>query len=91
MDCADALLFESSWLNVTKLDQARHGLFHFDRNQGPPGYEPDGVTWTNEGAWDWWCPMGMIPYDVTNDAMSFLMAGNSTLEIDVALQPEGCP
>ena len=67
VDCADALVFESSWLDVTPLDQARHGLFHFDRSQGPPGYEPDGVTWTNEtnGNWDWWYPMGLIPYDVT--------------------------
>ena len=87
-------MFESSWLNVTKLDQARHGLFHFDRNQGPPGYEPDGVTWTSEteGAWDWWYPVGLIPYDVTNiSTMSFLMAGNSTLEIETSLYGPGRP
>ena len=37
--------------------------------------------------------MGLIPYDVTNiSTMSFLMAGNSTLEIEaVALRAGGCP
>ena len=53
------------------------------------------MTWTNEteGAWDWWYPVGLIPYDVTNiSTMSFLMAGNSTLEIETSLcGPEGCP
>jgi len=73
----------------------RHGLFHFDRDAGPSDYDPNGVTWTNEtnGAWDWWYPVGLIPYDVTNiSTMSFLMAGNSTLEIETSLcGPEGCP
>ena len=103
VDCASeatatsygALVFEQSWLGVTALDTVRHGLFHFDRDAGPSDYDPNGVTWTNEtnGAWDWWYPVGLIPYDVTNiSTMSFLMAGNSTLEIETSLcGPEGCP
>merc|ERR1711965_308507 len=66
-----ALEFDKRWLEETVVTP-RHGLFHYNRDQGPAGYEPDGVTWDNETTDDWNL-MGMIPYDVTNiSTMSLL-------------------
>jgi len=86
-----SLEFDARWLEETVVTP-RHGIFHYDRDQGPDGYDPDGVTWDNTTTDDW-NKIGMIPYDVTNiSTMSLLLAGNSTVEFTTSMcGPEGCP
>ena len=86
-----SLEFDARWLEETVVTP-RHGIFHYDRDQGPDGYDPDGVTWDNTTT-DAWNKIGMIPYDVTNiSTMSLLLAGNSTVEFTTSMcGPEGCP
>ena len=87
------LTFDASWLEVTALATVRHGLYSYDRARGPPGYDPEAVTFTNRTDDRDWSPRGVIPYDVSNiSTLSVLLAGNSTIEIEASLcGPEGCP
>lgn len=86
-----SLLFNKTFLEESEVDPS-HGIFFYDRNQGPFGFDPDGVTWDNASISDWF-PRGQIPFDQTNiSKMTVLLAGNSTVNIETRdCGPEGCP
>lgn len=86
-----ALLFDKSFFEETEVNPS-HGIFYYDRAQGPAGFDPNGVTWDNASVTEWF-PRGQIPFDQTNiSTMTVLIAGNSTIDIETSeCGPEGCP